>query len=145
MFIGNFTYSIDPKNRLSIPVELRKYLNAEANNTFVLTIGTAQCISIYPLDYWKDLLQKLSTLNTFDPEAMLFARMFTHDAYERSLDSQSRLIIPKNLKEYANIQNEVLIKGVIKNIELWNPDVYNDFISGHRKNFGNIAKEVMKV
>jgi MraZ protein len=145
MFIGSFTYSIDPKGRLSIPVELRKYLNTEANNTFVLTIGTAQCISVYPFDYWKELVQKLNTLNTFDPEAMLFARMLTHDAFERTLDAQFRLIIPKNLKEYANIQNEVLIKGVIKNIELWNPDVYSDFIKEHQKNFGTLAKEVMKV
>ncbi|MFH1197750.1 MAG: division/cell wall cluster transcriptional repressor MraZ [bacterium] len=145
MFIGSYTYSIDPKSRLSLPVELRRYVKPEANNTFVLTRGLKQCISVYPMDYWNELTQiNFNKINPFDDENMVFARIIAPNAYERVLDSQSRFIIPKNLKDFANIQNEVLIIGVLKNIELWNPEVYDEFYNQYKDKYGAIAKEVMK-
>ncbi len=50
MFRGQFKYSVDSKGRISIPAKLRKHLSAEANETFVMTQGTALCIDLYPLD-----------------------------------------------------------------------------------------------
>ena len=69
MFLGSFNYSIDAKGRISIPVKLRKFVSPDANDTFVLTRGSSQCINIYPMNYWKELVEsKLDRLNTFDPK-----------------------------------------------------------------------------
>lgn len=144
MFLGSFYYSIDNKGRVSIPAKLRKYVNPEANDSFVLTRGTSQCIDVYPLDQWKEKIEsKINKLNTFDPKQAMFLRMFLQEASEDTLDSQSRLLVPKNLIQYAGIEKEVLIMGVGKKIEIWNPDKYNQIIGDNEGSFEEIAKEVM--
>ena len=144
MFLGNFTYSIDAKGRISIPARMRKFVSTESNDTFVLTRGSAKCINIYPMDYWKELLaSKLDKLNTFDPKDAKFMRMFLQEAAEDRFDSQSRLMVPKQLIEFAEIEKEVLILGRNKYIEVWNPKAYEKYLNGIEDSYEEIAKEVM--
>ena len=146
MFIGNFTYSIDAKGRVSIPAKLRKYVKPDANDSFVIPRGTVQCIDVYPLDIWREYVAaKVSKLNPFDPQEAIFIRMFLQEASEDKLDVQSRLIIPKSLIEYAGIEKEVFILGAMQKIELWNPNIYQEYIKKSDKSYEEIAKEVMKM
>lgn len=146
MFIGSFKYSVDTKGRISIPAKLRKYVSPEANDTFILTRGTAQCIDIYPMDRWKELAaNKLSQLNSFNPKEAMFIRMFLQEAAEDKLDSQARLLIPKSLLEYAGITKEVFILGVIKKIEVWNPDIYDKYLKENEQSYDEVSKDVMKI
>ncbi|MGE5401055.1 MAG: division/cell wall cluster transcriptional repressor MraZ [Ignavibacteriales bacterium] len=145
MFIGSFTYSIDAKGRVSIPAKLRKYVKPEANDTFIMTRGVEQCIVVYPLDQWKDLVEnKLSNLNEFDRKEAMFLRSFLQRAAEDTLDSQSRLLVPQNLIEYAGIEKEVFILGAIKKIEIWNPVIYDNYLKAQPESFEQIAQEVMR-
>ncbi len=144
MFIGKFKYSIDSKGRISIPAKLRKYVNPEANESFIITRGTEKCIDIYPLDSWKELYEKkLKRLNTFEPKEARFLRMLLQEASEDSFDTQSRISIPKSLIEYAGIKKEVLILGAMEKIEVWDPETYEAYINESPKSYEEIAKEVM--
>lgn len=146
MFIGSFKYSVDSKGRVSIPAKLRKYLTPEANDTFILTRGTAQCIDVYPMDNWKELAaNKLNQLNSFDPKEAMFIRMFLQEAAEDKLDSQARLLIPKNLMEYAAIEKDIFILGAVKKIEFWNPEKYEAYLKENVQSYDQIANEVMKM
>lgn len=146
MFLGNFKYSIDPKGRISLPAKLRKFVNPESNDTFVLTRGSAKCINIYPMDYWKELVaSKLDKLNTFDPTDAKFMRMFLQEAAEDKLDSQSRLLVPKKLIDFAGIEKDVLILGMNQYIEVWNPKFYEEYLKEIEQPYEEIAKEVMKM
>ncbi|RMD50213.1 MAG: division/cell wall cluster transcriptional repressor MraZ [Ignavibacteria bacterium] len=146
MFIGSFTYNLDSKGRIAIPAKLRKSLKPEANETFIMTIGTAKCIDVYPLDQWDELAtKKLENLNTFDPKEAMFIRMFLQQAWEDKLDTQSRLLVPKNLIEYAEIEKEVFILGALKKIELWNPANYEKYIEENKALYSEIASEVMNI
>lgn len=143
-FIGSYTYSIDSKGRIAIPAKLRKCLNPEANDTFIITRGTSNYIDVYPMDKWQELVQnKLNKLDSFDPKDSKFIRMFLQKACEDKLDAQSRLLIPQSLIEYAEIKKEVLILGQIHKIELWNPELYEKYLSEQEESFEQIAKEVM--
>ena len=144
MFRGQFTYSIDSKGRISIPAKLRKHVSPEANETFVMTKGTAVCIDIYPLDEWQQIEQRLLKLNPFNPDDAKFIRMFSQYASEDTMDSQSRILIPQSLIEYARIEKEVLILGALKKIEVWNPAVYEDYINQSTETYEQIAAKVMK-
>lgn len=143
MFRGQFKYSVDSKGRISIPAKLRKHITAEANDSFVMTQGTATCIDIYPLDQWQLFEQKLLKLNPFDPQDSKFIRMISQHATEDTWDSQSRILIPKNLLEYAKIEKEVLILGALKKIEVWNPKVYEEYINQSPETYEEIAAKVM--
>lgn len=144
MFIGSFKYSIDSKGRVSIPAKLRKFVDPKSNDAFVMTRGTANCIDVYPMNTWEELVQdKLNNLNSFEPKEAMFLRMFLQQAAEDKLDSQARLLIPKNLVEHANISKEVLILGAIKKIEIWNPQNYEEYLKTSELSYEEVAKQVM--
>jgi MraZ protein len=101
------------------------------------------CIDVYPLDQWQQFEQKLLELNTFNPLNAKFVRMSLQYATEDTLDTQSRILIPQNLLQYAKIDKEVLILGALKKIELWNPEVYDDYLKQTPETYEQIAAEVM--
>ena len=145
MFIGSFKYSADAKGRISIPSKFKKYITQEANDTFVMTRGIVQCIDVYPQDFWKEeVLTRVNQLDDFDPEEAAFKRMLFELAAEDKLDSQSRLLVPKNLLEFAGIEREVFILGQNKKIEIWNPEVYESQKNENLKPFAEIAKSIMQ-
>ncbi len=143
MFRGQFSYSIDSKGRISIPAKLRKQVSPESNDSFIMTQGTSSCIDIYPLDQWLQIEEKLLKLNPFDPKEAQFIRMILQLASEDNLDSQSRILIPQNLIEYAKIEKEVLILGALKKIEVWNPKIYKEYIEQTSETYEQIAARVM--
>jgi transcriptional regulator MraZ len=143
LFRGKFTYSIDAKSRIAIPAKLRKQINAEANDRIILIQGTAPCIDLYPLDYWLTIEEKLLKLNTFKPDEARFLRMILQNADEAKLDSQSRILLPQDLIRYAKIENEVLILGALKKIEVWSPTVYENYLKASPETYEQIAAKVM--
>lgn len=143
MFRGQFTYSVDAKGRVSIPARLRKHVSPEANDTFVMTQGTGKCIDIYPLDQWLVFEKKLEELNPFDPRKAKFIRMILQHAAEDTLDSQSRILIPQKLLEYAKIEKEVIILGALKKIEVWNPKEFENYLKDSPETYEEIAAQVM--
>lgn len=143
MFIGQHTYSIDSKGRISIPAKLRKQIPPEANDTIVMTRGLSKCIALYPLDEWKRIEENLLKLNEFQPDEVRFIRMITQYATEDVMDSQSRILIPPLLIEYAQIEKEVLIIGALRTIEVWNPKIYEDYQKQSQLTYEEIAAKVM--
>ncbi len=143
MFRGQFTYSVDAKGRISIPAKLRKQVSPDANDTFVMTRGNGKCIDVYPLDQWLVFERKLEELNPFDPQKAKFIRMILQHAAEDTLDSQSRILIPQTLLEYAHIKKEVIILGALKKIEVWNPKDFDEYLKATPETYEQIAAQVM--
>ena len=121
-FTGEHNNSIDQKNRLSIPAKYRKALSPVNNNTFVLTRGFDQCLTLYPIYEWNIVEQQLASLSSIRNRNREFVRSIVRYASYVQYDKQGRIIIPDNLKAYANIEKEVLIIGMISKIELWSPN-----------------------
>lgn len=143
-FKGSYMYSVDEKGRVNLPAKLRKYVSPEANDTFVLTRGLEKCLFVYPVDEWNKLEENLRSLSSYDPEHRRFIRSLLELASECQLDGQARLTIPQELREYANIQSEVRIIGTLDKIELWSPNVYDDYKSSQPEPYEDIAARVMK-
>jgi MraZ protein len=119
MFLGQFTYTLDDKGRLTIPSRFRDELSAE----IVVTRGLDRCLTVYPLDVWEDFSQKVTSLPITDPRGRALRRIFFADATNVELDRQGRVLIPDRLREIAGFElsSEVLVVGLDKIIELWNP------------------------
>jgi len=145
LFKGQFKYSIDSKGRISIPAKLRKFVNADATDTFVVTRGMDGCIDVYPLDQWKEVEDKLWMLSPFNQKHSKLTRLLLQDASEEKLDSQARILIPHHLIEHAKIEKEVLIIGAFRKIEVWSPAVYEEYLKNSEETFEQIAEEVMSI
>lgn len=143
MFSGSFLYSVDSKNRLSIPAKLRKNLLPESKDSFVITQGLGKCLDLYPQDEWQNIVKRLRQLNQFDPNERKFTRMLLQNAIDVEMDNQSRIILPLNLMQLASIEKEVFILGSLDKIELWNPKIYDEYISSSPENYEQLAAKVM--
>lgn len=144
MFLGSFKYSFDSKGRVSLPAKLRKSVNQDANDTFIMTRSLEKCIEIHPKDQWEKTIEtKLNMLNTFDKNNSAFMRMYLEKASEDTLDSQGRLMIPQNLIEHAGIKKDVIIIGMNKHIEIWDQDEYSTYLQAQSNSFEELAQQVM--
>ncbi len=145
-FKGRYDYVLDSKGRLSIPAKLRKSLSTDSHDSFVVTRGVEKCLYVYPLDEWQRLEQKLRSLNQFLEKHRYFTRTLLMWASEEfPLDSQSRITIPKNLLEFAEIEKEVIIIGALERIELWNPTTFKDYLNSQPENYANVVEQIMAV
>ena len=143
-FKGSYGYSVDSKGRINIPARLRKYISPDANDTFVVTRGYEQCLFVYPLDEWNKLEESIRSLSPSDPKHRFFTRTLLQRAAESQLDGQSRITIPKELLQFAGIENDVLIVGVLERIEVWNPRVYDDYLKTQAESYENVAQTVLR-
>ena len=60
------------------------------------------------------------------PRHRFVTRTLLQYATESQLDGQFRIIIPKELLQFAKIENEVLILGMLERIEVSDPKLYNN-------------------
>ena len=115
MFVGRFEYTIDDKGRLTIPAKFRP----ELAGGLVVTRGIDRCLSIYPLSAWEPLARKVSALPMTDRSARAFRRLVFADACDTVPDQQGRVLIPPYLREYADLDGNVVITGLSDHLEVW--------------------------
>ncbi len=143
-FKGSYEYSVDAKGRINIPARLRKYVSPDANDTFVITRGFEQCLYIYPLDEWARLEHSIRDLSPTNAKHRYFMRTLLERATESQLDGQFRISIPRELLQFAGIENEVLIIGVLEHIEVWNPKTYREYQQSQAESYESVAQNVLQ-
>jgi MraZ protein len=116
MFFGEFEYKIDQKGRVPIPPRFRR----ELKDGVVLTLGVEQCIVAYPLSEWKKLAATLTTGSVTPDKLRKLNRAIFATAFSLSIDGQGRVALPVPLREYAGIEDDVIIAGANTYLELWN-------------------------
>ena len=117
MFLGRYAHNLDAKGRLAIPA---RYRDALAEGV-VLTRGIDRCLALYPLAAWRPLAEKVAALPLTDADARNFRRLVFAEAADLELDGQGRILIPPDLRRYAEIEREAFVVGVDTSIEIWSP------------------------
>ncbi len=120
-FTGEFRYSIDSKGRLNMPAKFRHALPDTSEDTFVVTRGMYENIVAYSLDYWRQVETNLLRLSPLKPLHRNFIRQITRYATPCKFDGQGRIALPPALMVHSRIQKEVVIIGMINEIEIWDP------------------------
>lgn len=141
-FKGSYQFTVDAKGRINLPAKMRKNIAPEAGDTFVMTRGYETCIFVYPNDEWMLLEESIRKLQTSNPKHRQFMRTLLELATEVQIDSASRLMLPKDLLQFARIESEVKIIGVLSHIEVWNPTVYAEYQTARDESYEDIAAAV---
>lgn len=132
MVFGEFAYQLDAKNRFRIPAKLKN----EAQPYAYITKGTNGCLFLFSEEKFNKLTEKFEDVSIFDQNAMLELRMFYSGAAEIEEDAQGRVLLPKNLIDFADIKKDIVFIGVGKHIELWAKEKYEQY----SKNFDQFLK-----
>ena len=127
MLRGEVFHQIDAKGRVRIPGNIKAELGAD----FVVTKGTDSCLFLFPRkELETNIYQKLLNVPISDIAAARPLRMVFSSAAELEEDNQGRSLLPKNLREHAKIQKDVVFIGVGNRAELWAREVYDRYMSG---------------
>jgi MraZ protein len=142
-FQGEYESTMDSKGRFLMPAAVKKQL-PESENSFTISRGAGNCLTLYPKSTWDKILNKISGLNDLDPRVVVFKRNFLRGATEVSLDGTGKLNIQKSLIEYAGIDKDIIIFGVLSRFEIWDKTKYNEmFDSTSDATLSENAKEIL--
>jgi len=143
-FLGEFEATLDAKGRFLLPAGLKKQLPEGENTRFVINRGFEKCLSLYPIQSWEPLFARISSLDDFDPNVRKFRRVFLNGAIEVELDSAGRLLLPSNLKDYAELSKDIVLASAVDKIEIWSTENYNKFFESYSpSDFSSLAQQVM--
>lgn len=141
--LGEFDSTVDPKGRFLLPAAIKKQLPEDATQ-FVMNRGFEECITIYPLYAWQPIFAKVNSLNRFKPEVREFQRNFLRGVAQVELDSAGRLLLTKNLIEYASISKDIVVVASGDKMELWDKEKYEKIFEKQTpESFSRLADEVL--
>ena len=143
-FLGEFEATLDAKGRFLLPAAFKKQLPEGEDGRFVINRGFEKCLALYPVKNWDPLFADISRLNDFDPKVREFRRYFLNGATYVEPDTAGRLLVPQNLKGYADLQKDIVLVAAVNKIEIWDSNKYKQFFDSFSPDaFSTLASEVM--
>ena len=125
-FRGSFDYSLDAKNRLTVPAKFR----AELSGGVVLAKGLERNVDIWvPGAYEAYVERSLQGLNPMSSDARRMRLYFSANAFEVELDAAGRVQVPNALIEHAGLRKEVVVTGASESLQIWDRQAWHDFNS----------------
>ena len=141
MFIGEYTHSVDSKNRLFVPTKFQKDLK----QGIVVTRGLDSCLFVFTLKAWEEIATKLKSMPLTNQNSRAFARLMLAGAMEVKLDKQGRMLIPQYLKEFASLSKETVLAGLFDRIEIWNKESWEKYKKQTEKDSNKIAENLTEL
>ena len=138
MFMGEYQHKMDNKGRVIIPASFRD----ELSEKFVVTRGLDNCLFVYPMQEWSILEEKLNSLPITSKDSRTFVRFFFSGATECQLDKQGRISLPSNLRDYADLDKQIVIIGLSNRIELWAKAKWDNYIDDAENSYEDIAEKM---
>lgn len=141
--IGTYECKVDAKGRLLLPTSLKKQLGS-LEEGFVLKRSVFQpCLELFPMEEWNKMMLKINKLNRFNKKNDDFIRRFTAGVKMIEIDATGRLLIPKDLVVFGQIDKDIVLNSAINIIEIWDKDKYENAIENATDDFADLAEEVM--
>ncbi len=139
MFRGRFEHTIDSKGRVSIPAKFRELLAEKYDERLVLT-NFDRCLVAYPFEEWRSVEEKVGSLSMVKKEVRAFQRFFISGAAECPIDKLGRILIPPTLRDYAQLERNVVFNGMLKKFEIWSKDRWQEEIMRTEENFEGMSE-----
>lgn len=125
LFRGVSALNLDAKGRIAIPTRYRERLVETCASELVITVDKDRCLLIYPKPIWLDIEEKLKKLPSFDEASRNLQRLYIGNAHDIDMDGQGRILLPQELRKFANLDKKVALVGQINKFELWDEDTWN--------------------
>lgn len=122
MFRGVSKVTLDAKGRLAIPSRYRERLESRAEGHLVVTVDRDYCLLIYPLPDWEKIERKLMNLSSLNMQSRRLQRLMVGHAAELEMDGHGRILLPRELREFAGLVRRAMLIGQGNKFELWDEE-----------------------
>jgi len=127
MFRGCFEHTIDVKGRLSVPVKFREVLLGKGDDRIMITnfvVDSTRCLDVYPLDEWLHFEDEVRKRPKFERRMLSFQNYYLAGATECGVDKQGRMLIPPQLRHYANLKRDVVMVSGLEKFRIWDKEAW---------------------
>jgi len=138
MLIGEYSHTLDTKKRLALPAKFRK----EMGKRVVVTHGLDNCLFVYSMAQWAKIAEKLANLPLGQADTRGFNRFMLAGAVDTEVDSAGRVLIPDFLKDFAKLEERVVVTGVHTRLEIWDETAWNDYKQRVRTQADKLAEKL---
>lgn len=139
MFLGTYTPRLDDKGRLALPAKFRP----ELEGGLVICKGMDRCLFVFPTAEFRTFTKAIGEAPINDKRVRNYARTLFAGASNEALDSQGRVTVPPQLREYANLSKDVVVVGVNTRLEVWEAGAWATWSADADSAFADIAEEVL--
>ena len=126
VFRGATKVSLDAKGRMAIPTRYRERLAARCDGQIIVTVDKDHCLLVYPLPDWEELERKLVRLPSMNKAARRIVRIMVGYATEVDMDASGRILVSRELREFAGLEKNAMLIGQGNKFELWDEPTWNE-------------------
>ena len=139
-FVDEYDRQLDERGRIILPSKVREKISP---TVFITRSPSEECLHIYTEEEWGVISEKLRELPVvIDKNAAAFVRLFTGRASECEVDKQGRVLLSKDLIEYAGLTKDVVLVGANTRLEIWDKDKWDKYNEALSENI--IIEGIMK-
>lgn len=141
MLLGEYTHTVDEKNRISLPSKFRKELGKKV----VITHGLDNCLFVYPLGEWEKISTKLAELGMGQADTRGFNRFMLAGAVEAEVDSIGRILVADFHRKFASLKSRVVFTGVHNRVEIWDERAWKEYKTKIEKQADMMAEKLGEI
>ena len=124
MFRGSSFHTIDAKGRVIIPARFRDVIRADGSEGLMIS-RMDSCLVGFTFNEWRNIESKILAMAEKNDNMRRFRRVFIGGSFECSCDKQDRILVPPSLRQYAELEKEIVLVGVIDHFEIWSRDNFD--------------------
>ena len=141
VLVGEYDLTVDPKNRLLIPADIRNAIPPEFGESLFMTIGRNKVPWFWTEKYYEFLASKIPSGLTPSEDQIAYDHLNFAMAAKIAWDKQGRIVMPGKMLKRASIGTEVTLIGVRDHLELWNRAAWE----AHRDDLERRASEIERL
>ncbi len=142
-FTSEYECKLDTKGRLVLPAKIKANLPEVSTHELVIRKGFEPHLILYPMLEYKKIHGRISALSDFNEEQRKLKRTFFRGIAQVELDNAGRILLPKAMLAYSQIDKDVLLVGVGNSIEMWNPEVFEKYQLDDEQEYSNLAQKYL--
>ena len=139
MFLGTFSPKLDDKGRVILPAKFRD----ELGDGLVITRGQERCLYVFSEEDFEQLHDRVKQAPITSKQTRDFMRVFLSGAHAEVPDKQHRVTIPSALRQYANLQRDLVVIGAGSRAEIWDAEAWQSYLDEQEAAFSDIEEEVI--
>lgn len=140
-FTSEYEIKLDAKGRLVLPARIKAQLPDEDSQELVIRKGFEQNLIIYPMVEFKKVFAKISGLSEFNEEYRSLQRNFFAGIATVEMDNNGRILLPKNMLTYAQLDKDLMLVGMGNRVEVWNPTHYEKHLIQDPSELSKLAEK----
>ena len=140
---GTWPRSLDDKGRLAVPKRVRDELGGETLTELFIAPWTDKSLALFTTSAFDALAERFKSSSKADVRN--YMRLFYARADRGDLDRQGRIRIPDRLKEFAELDQKVVLLGVSDHLEVWDESRWDEYVAKLNPQFDEIAEQAYEI